>query len=199
MNTKKYFTTLRTLSTALIAIASPMSLQGLSIGLGPFSVQLLPDAGIVPSDVYFVDRPICYAISAHKQLEILVENKETTEKNEQKVEVKKIIVDPYVFGMGKKGLPILQGNVVEEKMVKEITIKYGEDVDIEAENKEWKSKQKIGFFSGHFFSQKNKTTSINFQKVIDFRVLENSHFEVPEKLETSNEEIVRVICQVSKD
>lgn len=181
-------------STLIASVMSPLSVHALGIDLGPFSIQLFPNTAGTSIQIDPMAESVCYAIETQRQLEIIVETKEDVNKNEIKIVSKKIVVEPYLFGVGREGQPILQGNIVDEKLLKEINIKYGDNV---ARDGKYES-----FFAGHSYTgkyvsekDKNNVSTINFSKITDFRVMRETHFDAPEKLETSKD-IVRVICQI---
>jgi len=191
----------------------------IDVGIGPFSLQVFPQRVPVMGqpNVYvhpaMIEHPICYAIQSQKLLEMVVKTS-TTEKNERKIVIKRIRVEPYVFGIGKNGQPIIQGNVVAENLIKEVTIKYGEKSDKKGTNDEnsdninenddeennyndyyanaYSGRQ--GYFSGRFSSTKDKKT-VDFQTIADFYVVEDSNFKAPEKIEAQSD-IVRIICSI---
>ena len=184
------------LTAAALLMTGALSAAGIGINLGPFNLQL-EAGGRLPSELKIVlDSPVCYAIGNQKRLEIIVETTENRNSNEIFVEVKKLIVEPYAFGITREGRPIISGIVVESKKLKEVTVvKY--DADEEEEDPEvveyFKHKKK-GFFSGWFTSDKSQTIDLN--KVRNIHVIENSHFDAPKNYKGLNDENVRVICQL---
>lgn len=118
---------------------------------------------------------------------------------EFKKTIKKVTVQPYLFGKNKEGQPILRGNDVAEKMLKEITIKYCDGAEEDSETAERKQEDE-GYFSGWFHRKepkKDTVNTINVRKVTHFRVIEGSHFEPPKDYkEIFEDDVTEVICAV---
>ncbi len=195
MTKKKYV-----LSTMLLAFslaASSLCAQGIGIGIGPFRLELHGgvDGEAITSQrrLQLLDNPICYAIREQKELEMIVETEEAINKNEFKSTIKKITLDPYVFGIDKNGQPILRGNIVKELLVKEVKVKYGDEKKDSVKKEEKKS-----FFSALFTSQKDKDiASVNIRKVSDVRVLEDAPFKAPKNInELTKDDSFDVICAI---
>ncbi len=176
---------------SLIVLLPTADVQGIGIDLGPFSIQLFPNDAGIPVRVETISDPICYAIETQRQLEMTVEMKEDISNKEFKFITKKIIVEPYLFGFGNQGQPVLQGNITSEKLIKEVTVKYGED------EKNIKNNQE-NFYTGQYMSQKEKkkVTMINLSKVADLHVLRDTHFVAPKTLEIDRSKLSTVVCQI---
>ena len=174
-------------------LASSVYGAGFGFNVGPFNMQFNAFEGeYVANNRSALDSPICNAISNHKQLEITVEGVETVSTKEKKIVVKTLIVEPYAFGITKDGKPVLRGNVVDEKLVKEVTLKYGED---KFDESSVSSKQKDkGFFSGMFSNDKNK--NIDIRKIRDIQVIDDSHFDAPKDYKGVNDDNIQVVCQL---
>lgn len=143
---------------------------------------------------------ICRAISQQKQLEFTVVSKEKINAGEMKMVTNRVVVDPYAFGFTNDGQPVLRGTVVEEKLIKEVTIKLGEDL-YPADDKVVKKEKNEEEFSGVFRSHKSKDNieSINLEKIRDVRVIEASHFDAPKDIDTIfKDDIAQVVCQVTR-
>jgi hypothetical protein len=174
-------------------LASSGFADGFGFNIGPFNMQF----GISGGDyaVYSrsaLDSPICFAISNRKQLELIVEGTENISTKERKVVIKKLVVDPYAFGIARDGAPVLRGNVVSEKLISEETVKYGEDTfDQPSVSSDKKEK---GYFSGLFSS--DKTKNIDIRKVSNIRVIEDSHFDAPKNYKGLKDDNIQVICQL---
>jgi hypothetical protein len=175
---------LYTLIMATLLLTGSGFAQDFGFSVGPFS--LLFNTGFLQQRPLLHD-PICNAISHQQRLEMLVEGKETVSAKEMKIVTKKLTVEPYAFGITKEGKPILRGNVIEEKQLREIRIKYEDDKFDTASEKE-KS------FSGWFSSGKDK--NIDIRKVSDLHVVEDSHFDVPKDYQPIKDEDIHVICQL---
>ena len=182
----------------LICVTS-LSAMGFDFQLGPFNMQF----GIAsPLSKEFVDTPICYAISHQNQLEIIVVGKERPSPNEIKITSKRIVIEPYAFGFNSDRQPILEGNLVEAEMLKEVSIKYGEKNRYQKkmdDDQESFEHEKEGFFSGFFKSRKSKSNfyTVDIRQVKEINVIENSHFEIPKNFdETFKDEMEEVVCQI---
>lgn len=171
-----------------------LSAQGLGFNIGPFSMQFNLDGSYYANDHRDVlDSPICYAIENHKKLDMIVESHEKVSSKEFRIVTKKLIVAPYAFGITQDGKPVLNGSVTNEKLIKEVTIKYGDDqIDIAAEDSA--GKEDRGFFSGWFKSEKSE--NIDIRKISNLFVINDSRFDMPRDYKSIKGDKVRVICEV---
>lgn len=178
---------------ALSLLANSVFGVGLGISVGPFDLNFG-----VSYDTYavthrhFLDNPICNAITDQNRLEIILEQAENVSTKEKKIVTKKIIVEPYAFGVTREGRPILRGNVVEEKLIKEITLKYGDEQFDESTIAS--DDKKDGFLSGLFTSDKN--INIDIRRIAQIQVINGSHFDVPKDYKGITDTNIRVICQL---
>jgi hypothetical protein len=183
-------------------LANGVYVEGFGLDLGPISVQINQDNPYVQKVIQ--DNPFCYAISHQKRLALVIESKSNVSDKEFKVVTNKVIVEPYAFGITKDGRPVLNGNIVEEKLIKEVTVKLGEDqVDENASPKEGQPTnvpQKKGFFSGWLSSDKNQISAdknmIDITQIRDLDVVEDSHFDVPKDFKGLDAADVQVLCQL---
>lgn len=167
--------------------------DGFGFSLGPFSLLFGAfDGPYLVAHRQALDNPICFAISHQKKLEIIVEGAETVSTKEKKIVTKQITVEPYAFGINEEGKPFLKGNVVEEKLLKEISVKYGED-QFDESNITLDEKNKTSFF-GRFTTEKSET--IDIRKIVQLRVMEDSHFDIPKDFKRITDPKIEVICQV---
>lgn len=163
--------------------------DGFGFALGPFSLEFRADGGNYVEHATFLDNPFCNAIRNQKRVEIIVEGKETVNPKELKIVTKRLVVEPHAFGINKEGTPILNGNVIEEKQIKEVTVKF------EEEQFNVTDKKKGGFFSGWFKSDKNQ--NVDIRKVKDVHVIEGSHFDAPKNYKGfAKEDNIQVICEL---
>lgn len=184
------------LTTAAL-LSSSSYVNSVGIGVGPFDIEF--NAGYNDSfgpgmrgSNKFYD-PICRAISQQKKLEFIAVSKETTA-NEIKITTKRVVVEPYAFGFTKDNLPILRGTVTEEKLIKEVTVKFGED-----NQKPNRDENKEGAVSGTFRPAKSKDNveTLNLTRVRNVRVIGDSHFDAPKDIGSIfKQDIARVVCQV---
>ena len=181
---------LKLIIIAFSLMASCVYGDGFGFSAGPFNLQFggERDGGFAPIQRNVLDDPICYAIMNHKQLEMILQGTENISTKEKKVITKNLIVEPYAFGITKDGKPVLRGNVVNEKLVKEVSLKFGGEKFNEPD------KDGKGHFSGMFSSDKNK--NIDIRKIMDIHVLENSHFDVPKDYKSVGDPNVHVLCQL---
>lgn len=167
--------------------------DGFGIGIGPFSLQFgspVQSYTIIHRNV--LDNPICYAISNQKRLEMIVEGSENISTKEKRVITKRLVVEPYAFGVNRDDQPILRGNVVEEKVLKEIIVKYGEDQFDETSVSEKDTNG--GFFSGLFTSGSVK--NLDIRKVVQVHVIDESRFEIPRGYKPVDDKDIHVICEI---
>ncbi len=178
----------------LLVVASALllcngSLQAMEITVGPFDFQFnagFNDRGAMTND------PICRAISQQKKLEFIIISKEKVNDKEIKITTKQVTVEPYAFGFTKDGKPVLRGSITNEKLVKEVTVKMGED-QTGTQIKDG------GVLSGTFRSNKSKENveTIDTTMIRDIKVVEDSRFDVPKNLKTLfKNDITEVVCQV---
>lgn len=173
--------------------ASAACYGGFGFNIGPFDMQFgSPDRYYETSNRYVLDNPICHAISEQKRLEITVEGEEVVSTKEKKIVTKRLIVEPYAFGMTNNGKPVLRGAVIKEELVKEVSLKYGDDQFDETSVSSGKKEK--GFFSGMFNSDKNK--NIDIRKIVDVQVIDDSHFDAPKDYKGIKEGNIQVICQI---
>lgn len=177
----------------MLMLGSTAAIDGIVFDLGPFNLQF---GGY--SKAYRVahrnalDGPICFAIQHRNQLEITLEIVETVSSKEQKIITKNLVIEPYAFGVSEDDKPILQGNVVKEELVKEVTLKYGEDqfeVEKSSSKSEWK-----GSFSGIFSS--SKTKDLDISKILHISLIPDVHFEAPKDFKGMDSKKMDIICQL---
>lgn len=176
-----------------LLLTSAVQADGFGFSLGPFSLQFNVGERVYDNTYRdILDNPICYAISHLNRLEMIVEGSEKVSAKELKFITKKLIVEPYAFGVTREGKPVLRGNVIEDKLIKEVTVKYGEeqfdDDDLETDGK------KKSFFSGWF--QSDKSQNIDIRKVSNIHVVVDSHFDAPKKYKGLKDDNIRVICEL---
>jgi hypothetical protein len=189
-------------------LTTASTLFGLGIGLGPFQLDLdggfvderIGDPIIVQRRVVGFDQPICYAIQKRKLLEMVVEWKEQVSDREVKRTVKQVTLQPYVFGTDQDRRLILRGNIVAENVLKQVTVKYGDE---DQSNTNTKKKDENSAWSGVFHPAKKNGESdlstINVERITQLRVIEQSNFKPPEDFNKifKGSGIVNIICTVS--
>jgi hypothetical protein len=183
-----------------LCIAGSSYADGFGINLGPFDLQFgigpgynyYPDNSFGDTHRFVLHNPICDAISNQQQLGFIVEAKEIVNAKEVRVVTKRVVIEPYVFGVTKEGKPILRGNVISEKLVREVNVKFGEDQYGEDQIKE--SKSNDGRSTKWFQSADKK--DIDIQHIDDVNVIEGTHFDAPKNYEGIKDENIRVICQL---
>lgn len=180
---------------ALVVLSLMVSTLGFADGfgfnLGPFN--LLFNLGGPVEHANTLDNPVCFAIKNRNLLEIFVEGSEKISTKEIKIISKILVVEPYAFGVTKDGKPTLRGNVIKEKLVKEVSVKYGEDQFNEYSISS--DKKDNGYFSGWFKS--DKAQNIDIRKVSDVRIIEDSHFDAPKDYKKSTDANIRIICELT--
>lgn len=184
---------LRAIVLGTSLFAGSLVAQDFNFSLGPFSMQFNVDGSYYAHDHKdILDSPLCYAISNQKQLDLVVESKEKIDSKEMKFVTKRLVIEPYAFGMTRDGKPVVQGNVVKETLLKEVTVKFGEEQKEDASS--WSGKKEGGFFSGLFKS--NHTQTIEIQKISNLYVISDSHFDLPKNYEGFKDDTIQVICQI---
>jgi hypothetical protein len=180
----------------IIALFSTGCLQGAGVSFGPFNFEF--SAGFDDSfgpGMRLSGRlydPICRAITQQKKLQFVSLSREKINDNEIKFTTKIVTVEPYAYGFTKEKQPVLRGAVTEEKLLKEVTVKSGDDMSDDQRDDE-------GYFAGYFRSPKSQggVESLDVTKVRDVRVIEDSHFDAPKDLGSIfKEDIAQVVCQV---
>jgi len=190
---------LRSVILASSLLVSAAYADGAGIYLGPFSLEFgVNDYGPGRDRDYetfqrsTLDTPICTAISNLKQLAITVEVADTVSKTEKKITTKSFVVEPYAYGTTMSGKPVLRGNVVSEKVIKEETLKYGDEhFD---DSKSTAKKEDNSYFFGMFSSSKD--VNIDIRRVIDIQVINDSHFDAPKNYKGIEDKDVQINCQV---
>jgi hypothetical protein len=174
-------------------LAGPLFSLGIGFDLGPFDLEFgAAPSGYVAERGIRLDNPLCFAIDHQKRVALIMELKETLNSKEMKIVTKKLVVDPYAFGFTREKKPILRGNVVGEKELKQVTIKYADDEFDDAQA----SKAGQNWFTG-WFTSKEKLSTIDISKVISIEIIDDSYFTVPDNLSTTfKDEIYEVVCQV---
>lgn len=185
---------LPTLALGALLLASSINAQDLAFKLGPFSMQFnVQGSGYANDYQDILNSPICYAISHQKRLDMIIESKEKIGTKEVKITTKRLVVEPYALGIGQDGQPVLSGNVTHEKLIKEVTVKFGEDQW--SEGSDWSnSKSEEGFFSGWFKSDKSQ--NIDIKKISNLYVINDSHFDAPKDYQGIKDNNIKVICQL---
>ncbi len=176
-----------------LMLSSLAIVDAISFDLGPFSLQFggySRDYRIAHRNA--LDGPICFAIAHKTRLEVTLEVIETVSSKEQKFITKNLVIEPYAFGVSNDDRPILQGNIVKEELIKEVTVKFGEDrFDISNPSSKSSLKDK---FATIFSSAKIKDLDIS--KVIHITIIPDVHFEAPSNFKGMDEKAVEVICQL---
>lgn len=168
--------------------------DGFGFSLGPFSLLFGSfDGDYLVAHRRVLDNPICYAISQRKKLEIIVEGAEVVNSKEKKIVTKEVTVEPYAFGINEDHKPFLKGKVVEEKLLKEVTVKYGEEQFDEPSITVKDKDKKTGFF-GLFTGSGSQ--SIDIRQIAQLRVIEDSSFEAPKDYKSVRGPNIDVICEL---
>lgn len=184
---------IKSLTLSALLLTGSTFAEGFGFNIGPFDMQIdVRNFQDEYAQKDLLDHPICHAIFNQKRLYMIAEGKEQINSKEVKFTTKQFLVEPYAFGVTKEGKPVLRGNVISEKFLKEVTIRYGEDhFDDPSKMPEHK---KQGFFSGWFKSDKSQ--NIDIETLSDVQVVNDSHFDVPKDYKGLKDENIRVICQL---
>ena len=167
---------------SLAFILVPLTATAFGIQIGPFSLQL--GEGVHADRVTILDTPVCHAIRAHKQIEVILEIREKVNDQEFSSTIKKVIVEPYLLGIDSSGRPVLKGNIVKEDVLKEVSVKYPQ-----------MKKGKEGVLSGFFnyTGESGEKNVIAIDQIRDVEVLQDSSVKVPDNLQDLAKDI-QVLC-----
>lgn len=169
---------------------------GLGVQIGPFDFGLGRYRGTDAPRAVSYD-PICTAIARRMPLEMNVEWFEKVSNEEKKITTKRIVIEPYLFGKKKDGQLILRGNVVSEKLVKEVTIKRGEGASGEIDINEDGPADEATYAGTYSSTSGNGVNTLNIQRVSGIRVLDKS-FDPPKDFnEVFKDDVAVVICTVN--
>ncbi|MFN4174704.1 MAG: hypothetical protein ACK4HV_06340, partial [Parachlamydiaceae bacterium] len=102
---------------SLIIFGSLFAATEQAVSYGPFSLELTGASKSINDRRALLDDPINYAIASKQRIGLTVELDEKWAKGD--AAFKKIIVEPYVFGLDKKGQPVLRGNIIAEEIATE--------------------------------------------------------------------------------
>lgn len=168
-------------------------------GAGPFSMEFVtPDGYVIQESdrASMLDSAICNAISNQRHLTMTVQAKDITSAKEVKVVTREITIEPYAYGMTRDGKPVLRGNVIEDKNVKEVTVTFAEDkFDTDqksSDNADQPKKQ--GFFAGMFSSSSG--TNVDISRVRNVQVVEGTHFDAPKDFKGFQDDTIHVVCEL---
>ncbi len=193
------------LATFAVAAALSTNVMGIGLGvqLGPFELGLglgvNDNGGDVDNRLYRFEDPICYAIGNRRLLEMDVEWKERVSKTETTSTLKRITIEPYLFGRAENGQPVLRGNIVAERVLREISVKYGD----EAQGQFDEEQDVSGPLSGTYRTPpKGKSgrgvQTVNIRRVASIRVVEGGHFVPPKDYnQIFQGDVAEVICTVT--
>ena len=163
--------------------------DGFGFDLGPFNMHFnASEPDFLTSNRSMLQNPVCQAITNRNQIEFTVQGSEVINAKEKKMVTKSLILEPYAFGITNDGRPALRGKVVKEKLIREVTVKFGDDKFDESAPKE------KGYFTGKFSSDTNK--NIDISRVSDIRVLDDVQFDAPKDFKGIREDNFQVICQL---
>ena len=148
-----------------------------------------------------INNLVCYAIKNQKRMEMTVETQDIVNKKEMKIVIKKLIIEPYAFGMTSDGKPVFYGKVAQEKLDREATVKYGEDKydDQAVSSSEKKEKVTSGWFGAESKSawfNHEKNNDIDMRNIKGIKVIEDSHFDAPKDYPGYSQTNVQIICQL---
>jgi hypothetical protein len=209
-----------------LLLASPIAADAVDFRLGFFNMEFNPigreylvnygsgwEKRYIPNSRAFLESPICYAISNLKNLEIVIELNEYISIKEKKNLIKRLTVEPHVLGYTQDGRLELQGKIIQEEMLRAVTIKYGEDKFVvpidpkqpkdkaidesEDDSEKYTTFYDTGFFRGEYFFS-NKNYGVEIKRIRWIKVLEKSHFEVPKTYKQNNSNFIKVICQLAE-
>ncbi len=161
---------------SLIVFGSLFAATEQAVSYGPFSLELTGATKTVNDRRALLDDPINYAIASKQRIGLTVELDEKWAKGD--TAFKKIIVEPYVFGLDKKGQPVLRGNIVGEEIVTETTNPNGSTL-----------KGMIVYL------KKPGVNSINLKSIKKVEVLRGDFFNPPSTIDPSYQNDLESISQ----
>lgn len=173
----------------IAALSGPLQAEGLAgFYIGPFSLEL---GGRSDGPYFAIDArdsyPICRAIDDQNLLNLTVRTREKISDKEFKIVVKKITIEPYLFGRNNRRQHILKGKITNEALIKEVTVKYGEDTDGE-------ERSLPGTFK---IESEGKFSSVNVDQIMEISVIPDSQFDIPKDYnKNAYNDVVDVICEV---
>lgn len=149
-----------------------------------------------------VESAICSAISAQKRIQVILQSREIKNSKEMRVVTKSVTIEPYAFGMTRNNQPFLRGNIVEDKVLKEVDVKYTEDKFNDKKSDE--DKQDDGVFSDKatsstgWFSSSGSTgvDNLNLRRVKNLRILDDTHFDAPKNYGGVKDDRVQIKCEL---
>ena len=200
--------TLKTFVIGFTLLFFSLNTPGFSFNLGPFHFggggtmqERHPYSQARMINRNAINRSLCYAITQQKQVEVIVRQVDKISDTEKKITLKKLIINPYVLGMDKNHHPILRANVADEKIIKEVTVKYS------AEAKASPQEQDVAYdFSNQTADRKplvlpakGETGEINIFQFKSIRVMEDSHFDAPKDFDKLfKDTLAQVFCHINR-
>lgn len=174
---------IKLVSLGFVLLTGPLS--AFSFNLGPFDLSFNGGHGGSYSE------QICNAIHDQRQLVVTVEGREIVSDREQKIVTRTLLIEPYAYGVDAKGNPILRGNVVRDDLVKEMTVKYGEEQfeKTDMENNQENQDSSSGLF-------RTGKEDLDIRKITEIRVVEDSHFDAPSSIRSFEEDKGETHCQL---
>lgn len=160
---------------SLIVFGSLFATTEQAVSYGPFSLELTGATQSLNDRRAFLDDVVNYAIASKQRLGLTVELDEKWAKGD--AATKRLIVEPYVFGLDRKGQPVLRGNIVGEEVTTEKVTPYGN-------------------FKGMIvYLQKPGVNSINLKSIKKIEVLRGDFFNPPATLDASYQKDLDTINQ----
>lgn len=161
---------------SLIVFGSLFAATDQAVTYGPFSLELTGATQSINDRRALLDDPINYAIASKQRIGLIVELDEKWAKGD--TAVKKLIVEPYVFGLDRKGQPVLRGNIVGEEVSTETTTPNGSTL-----------KGMIVYL------KKPGVNSINLKAIKKVEVLRGDFFNPPSTVDPSYQKDLETINQ----
>lgn len=195
------------LVTCTSLISAQLFQEPASFTIGPLHIQF-NDGNF---GTYFVknkgilDNPICYGITHHKAIVMLLIIRERISNDEIKFTTKRLVVEPYAFAVTKDLEPILEGNITEEVTVKHVITKYVDEPmqeELQALPLTYKSvaenpiKQNPSFFKKWFSSDSTVIQKVDIRDVVNIQVLDDRLFTPDKEYKGFSDENLKVICQI---
>ena len=122
---------------------------------------------------------------------------------EIKITTKKIIINPYVFGLNKNQHLVIRAQVADEKVLKEVTVKYSDEEKADQQQKDIAAndadQQQKDVAKAPVIPAKGETGEIDIFQIRNIRVMEDSHFDAPKDFDKIfKDTLSQVFCHINR-
>lgn len=177
-----------------------MYTQGFAFSIGPFDFggdayfqEAQPQQVQSVPARFSIGKSLCYAISQQKKVETVVRQVEQVNSKEMKITIKKITLEPYVFGLNQDRQYVLRAKVVDEKVLKEVTVKNFDEEKTDQKDDAAEQPKNVAAIPA-----KGDIGELNIRQIRNVHVIEDSHFDVPKDYDKIfKETMAQVFCHVN--